>query len=64
MHDKDQVFDQPCEVDARDGVVRVKGPDAVRLRMTPDAADETADRLTTGAMKARGQQYFARERGD
>ena len=28
---------------------------------TPDAAEETSERLTTGAMKARGQLYFDSE---
>ena len=57
MHD-DNIYDQPSDVDAEDGIVVVKGPDAVDVRMTPDAAEETSDRLTTGAMKARGQRYF------
>ena len=52
------VYDEPTEVDAEDGVVILKGPDAVDVRMTPDAAEETSERLNTGAMKARGQRYF------
>ena len=58
MHN-DEIYDQPSEVDAEDGAVLVKGPDAVDVRMTPDAAEETSDRLSTGAMKARGQRYFS-----
>jgi hypothetical protein len=54
----DEVYDQPSEVDAEDGVVVMSGPADLRARFTPDAAEETADRLTTGAMKARGQRYF------
>lgn len=54
----DQVHDQPAEIDAEDGIVIMTGPADVRARFTPDAAEETADRLTTGAMKARGQRYF------
>lgn len=53
------VHDEPSEVDAEDGVVVQKGPDDVNLRLTPDAAEETSDRLTIGAMKARGQRYFS-----
>ena len=52
------VYDEASEVEAEDGVVSLKGPDAVDVRMTPDAAEETSDRLNTGAMKARGQRYF------
>ena len=52
------IYDEASEVEAEDGVVSLKGPDAVDVRMTPDAAEETSDRLSTGAMKARGQRYF------
>lgn len=52
------VYNEPTEVDAEDGVVVLKGPDALDVRMTPDAAEETSERLSTGAMKARGQRYF------
>ena len=52
------VYDEPTEVEAEDGVVVLLGPDAVDVRMTPEAALETSDRLTNGAMKARGQLYF------
>lgn len=52
------IYDEATEVDAEDGVVTLKGPDAVDVRMTPDAAEETSERLNTGAMKARGQRYF------
>ena len=55
----DTVYDEPTDVDAEDGVVILKGPDAVDVRMTPDAAEETSERLNTGAMKARGQLYFS-----
>jgi len=53
------IYDEASEVDAEDGVVSMKGPDAVDLRLTPDAAEETSERLNTGAMKARGQRYFS-----
>ena len=51
-------YDEPSNVDAEDGQVIVKGPDAVDVRMTPNAAEETSERLLEGAMKARGQRYF------
>lgn len=53
-----EVYDEPSAVDADDGAVRQKGPDAVDVRMTPSAAEETSERLLQGAMKARGQRYF------
>jgi hypothetical protein len=57
MSDK-TVYDEASEVEAEDGVVSLRGPDAVDVLMTPDAAEETSERLNTGAMKARGQLYF------
>lgn len=57
-----EVHDQPSEVEAEDGVVVVSGPNAVDVRMTPDAAEETSQRLLIGALKARGQIYFSEER--
>ena len=53
------IYDEASEVDAEDGVVVQKGPDDVDVRLTPEAAEETSDRLNTGAMKARGQRYFS-----
>ena len=52
----EEIYDEPSEVTAEDGVVSVKGPDAVDVRMTAEAADETSDRLLHGAMKAHGQK--------
>lgn len=57
MTDK-TVYDEASNVDAEDGTVVVVGPDSVDVRLTPDAAEETSERLNTGAMKARGQLYF------
>jgi hypothetical protein len=54
----DTIYDDPSEVDADQGAVHIRGPDAVDVRMTPRAAEETSDRLLEGSMKARGQTYF------
>lgn len=58
------VYDQASQVDAEDGIVIVKGPDAVDVRLTARAAEETSERLLQGAMKARGQRYFDEDRRD
>jgi hypothetical protein len=58
MTDK-TIYDEPSDVDAENGTVVVNGPDAVDVRLTPEAAEETSERLSTGAMKARGQLYFS-----
>jgi len=60
----ERVFDEASTVDAEDGAVRMRGPDSTDVRFTPEAAEETSERLTTGAMKARGQSYFSRQRGE
>ncbi len=55
----ESVYDEASSVDAEEGIVIVSGPGALHVRFTPDAAEETAERLTTGALKARGQRYFS-----
>ncbi len=52
----DKIYEKPSDVTAEAGVVTVKGPDAVDVRMTPEAADETSERLLYGAMQALGQK--------
>ena len=61
MVDK-KVYDEPSEVSADQGAVAVKGPGSVDVRLTPDAAEETSNRMLEGSMKARGQEYFSRRR--
>ena len=57
-----EIYDEPSDVEAADGAVVVKGPDAVDVRLTPTAAEETSERLLNNAMKARGQRYFSEDR--
>ena len=52
----EKVYAEPSKVTVEDGVVSVKGPDAVDVRMTPEAADETSERLLYGAMQALGKK--------
>ena len=59
-----EVYNEPTTVEAEDGAVILKGPDAVDVRMTPSAAEETSERLLEGAMKARGQRYFTDDSRD
>ena len=49
-------YDHPSKVSADDGAVAMDGPDAVDVQLTPEAAEETADRLTDKAVVARGQR--------
>lgn len=53
------IYDESGKVSAEDGVVHLDGPDAVDVRLTPDAAEEISDRLLNGVLKARGQAFFA-----
>lgn len=57
-----KVHDEPSDISAEDGAVAVKGPNDVDVNFTPDAAEETSNRMLEGSMKARGQDYFKRRR--
>jgi hypothetical protein len=50
------IHQNPSNVKARDGSVHAEGPDDVDVRLTPEAAEETAERLTDEAVVARGQR--------
>jgi hypothetical protein len=59
---EDKIYDEPTEVEAKDGKVVLDGPNGVAVLMTPDAAAETSHRLLLGSAKARGQQIAEEER--
>jgi hypothetical protein len=52
----DKVYDEATEVTGKDGKVSVDGPDAVAVKVTPEAAEQTAENLIEGAVMARGQR--------
>lgn len=54
--DKRITYQDPSDVDAVDGAVTVNGPDAVDVALTPEAAEETSERLEREAVRARGQR--------
>ena len=56
--DEKPIYEQPSDVRAEEGDVLVKGPDNVDVGLTPEAAEETSNRLLEGAMKARGQRHL------
>ena len=60
ISDKHPVYHEASDVQAADGAVQVDGPDAVDVAMTPEAAEETSDRLLTQSFKARGQKHLAK----
>ncbi|MGK6325345.1 hypothetical protein ACMGDM_19940 [Sphingomonas sp. DT-51] len=55
-----KVHNTPSSVAAESGEVHVDGPDGVAVALTPDAAEETADRLVSGAAEAAGQNVEKR----
>ena len=55
MTNKEEIFTEPSAVKAVDGTVEVDGPDAVDVALTPEAAEETSERLLGESLKARGQ---------
>jgi len=60
MPAKSDVYENPSEVKAVDGVVEVDGPDAVDIAFTAEAAEETSERLLGQAFKIRGQRRMKR----
>ena len=60
MEDKRTVYPDASEVSAVDGAVELDGPDAVDVAMTPEAAEETSERLTDQAVMARGQRRLGK----
>ena len=55
MH-QDKLYDEATKVIAKDGEVILDGPDAVNVKITPEAAEQSADNLIEGAAKAAGQR--------
>ena len=51
-----QIYTEPSAVNAVDGAVQVDGPDGVDVAISPEAAEETSERLLAEAFKARGQR--------
>ena len=56
MDEKPTVYSDPSEVTAVDGAVQMDGPDAVDVALTPEAAEETSERLAEESVRARGQR--------
>ncbi len=59
MNDR-TLYKDPSEVRAKDGSVEVRGPDDVDVDLTPEAAEETSERLIDQAVTARGQRRLGR----
>lgn len=53
---QDKLYHEATEVTAKDGEVILDGPDSVDVKITPEAAEETAENLIDGAVMARGQR--------
>lgn len=56
----EHVYNEPSKVTAKAGKVFLDGPDAVDVKLTPEAAEETADRLEEGAALAQGQRRLGK----
>jgi len=56
--DKSKIFDEPSSVTAKEGEVRVDGPDGVDVSLTPEAALESGERLIEEAETAAGQRLL------
>ena len=60
MESERTIYADASDVRAVDGAVEVAGPDAVDVALTPEAAQETSDRLLAAAMEAAGQRRLGR----
>jgi hypothetical protein len=60
MSDKPTIYDEPSRVRAAKGAVEVDGPDDVAVALTPDAAEETSERLLSASFEARGKKRLDR----
>jgi hypothetical protein len=56
--DSDEIHTEASHVKAEADAVTVEGPDGVDVKLTPDAAEETSDRLLEGSMIARGKRQM------
>ena len=56
MENRDELYNEATKVSAKDGEVILDGPDGVDVKLTPEAANETSDRLLEGASEAAGQR--------
>ena len=57
----DKVNDIPGHVTAGRGKVREHKPDGTSVKFTPEAALETANRLTEAAIEAKGEESWRDE---
>ena len=55
------VYDKPTDVTPENGQVHLDGPDGVAVSMTPEAAEETGERLIHSSIEAHGQRLVEEE---
>ncbi len=48
----DKTYDEATEVTAKDGQVILDGPDSVDVKVTPEAAEKTADNLIEQSLRS------------
>jgi hypothetical protein len=56
----DKLYEEATKVTAEDGEVILDGPDGVDVKVTPEAAEQTAINLEDAAVEVRGQRRFKR----
>ncbi len=57
-----ELFDEATKIEAVDGNVELDGPDGVDVALTPEAAEETVDRMFRASAEAAGQRRLSRNR--
>jgi hypothetical protein len=56
-----ELFNEATEIEAVDGNVELDGPDGVDVALTPEAAEETADRMFRASAMAAVQRTLNRK---
>jgi hypothetical protein len=57
-----ELYSEASDVRAKGGEVLVNGPDGVDVALTPEAAEETGNRLMENALEAAGQRHFKKKK--
>ena len=60
MPSNQPIYEEASECRAVGGAVEMEGPDHVHVAMTPEAAEETSERLLRASFEARGQKRLDR----
>ena len=56
----DKIYTEPSDVTVKDEAIALNGPDGVDVKLTPEAAEETTDRLLNAVVTVRGKHLLSK----